>query len=32
GPKAIQVVYSVPEALKALGLPVDYCIEYPPEK
>jgi hypothetical protein len=32
GPKAIQVVYSVPDALKALCLPVDYCIEYPPEK
>jgi hypothetical protein len=32
GPKAFQVVYSVPDALKALGLPVDYCIEYPPEK
>jgi hypothetical protein len=25
-------VYNVPDALKALGLPADYCIEYPPEK
>jgi hypothetical protein len=30
--KTIQRVPSMPEALKALGLPVDYCIEYPPEK
>jgi hypothetical protein len=28
----IYLVSSVPEALKMLGLPVDYGIEYPPEK
>jgi hypothetical protein len=30
--KNVQKVSSLPEALKALGLPVDYCIEHPPEK
>jgi hypothetical protein len=25
-------IYSHPEALEILGLPADYCIEYPPEK
>ena len=27
--ETLVTVYSVPEGLKALGLPIDYCIEYP---
>jgi hypothetical protein len=30
--EAICQVYNLPDALKELGLPVDYCIEYPAEK
>ena len=27
--ETLVTVYSVPEGLKALGLPIDYCIEFP---